>query len=93
MKFCKFQNLNSQFCEISFLELPKYSWNLKMVSMIEKFKNWKNLLKNSWTIGTPFGRWSWKIGMPSWIIGTRLARGYVDYADMHDTYGVWSQWR
>ena len=41
MKFCKFQNLNSLIREISFPELPKYSWNLKMLSIIEKFQNWK----------------------------------------------------
>ena len=64
MEFCRCQNLNSLFHEISFLELPKYSWNLQMVSMIEKFKNWKILLKNSWKIGPPFSRRSWKIGTP-----------------------------
>ena len=60
MKFCKCQNLNFLFCEISFLELPKYVWNLQMLSIIEKFKNWKIF----WKIGTPFGRGSWKIGLP-----------------------------
>ena len=64
MTFCKCQNLDSLFREISFLELPKYSWNLQMVRIIEKFKNWKILLKNSWKIGTPFGRQNWKIGTP-----------------------------
>ena len=64
MKFCKCQNLNSLFREISFLELPKYSWNLQMLSPIEKFKEWKILLKKYLKIGTTFGRWSLKIGAP-----------------------------
>ena len=63
MKFCKCQNLNSLFREIIFLELPKYSWNVQMLSIIEKFKDWKVLLKNSWKIGMHFGRRSWKIGL------------------------------
>ena len=50
--------------KIWILELSKYSWNLQMVSIIEKLKNWKILLKNNWKIGTPFGRRSWKIGTP-----------------------------
>ena len=41
MKFCKCQNLNSLFLEINFSELPKYSRNLQMLSIIEKFKNEK----------------------------------------------------
>ena len=64
MKFCKCQNLNSLFRKLSFPELPKYSWYLQMLSIIEKFKYWKIILKNSWKIGTPFGRRSWKIDMP-----------------------------
>ena len=57
MKFCqckkffvfvkKFLSMfkNSLFREIIFLELPKYSWNLKILSIIEKLKDWKILLK------------------------------------------------
>ena len=60
-------NLNSLFPEISFLELPKYSWNLEMLSIIEKFKNWKTILKKSWKIGIHFGRRNSKIG---WPLGT-----------------------
>ena len=80
VKFCKCQNLNSFFRKISFLELPKYSWNLQMVSMIEKFKNPKILLKNSWKIGTPFGRRSWKIETP-------LARWHAKLNNWH-TFGT-----
>ena len=76
MRFRKCQNLNSLFHEISFLELPKYSWNLQMVRMIKKFKNWKILLKNSWKIRTSFGRWSWKIG-------TSLARWHAKLNNWH----------
>ena len=46
IKFWKCQYLNSLFREIYFLELPKYSWNLQMLNIIQKFKNWKILLKN-----------------------------------------------
>ena len=35
-----------------------------MLSIIEKFKNSKILLKDSWKIVTPFGRQSWKTGTP-----------------------------
>ena len=48
MKFCKCQNLNSLFREIIFLELPKYSRNLPMLSIIEKFKNWKTKKLKNW---------------------------------------------
>ena len=71
-KSCKCQNLNSLFREISFLELSKYSWNLQMLSIIEKLKNWKNFLKNSRKIGTPFGKRSWKIGSPVQCWHTKL---------------------
>ena len=54
--------------------MPKYSWNLQMLRIIETFKNGNFLLKNIWKIGTLFGRWSWKIGTPSFIISTPLAR-------------------
>ena len=64
MKSCKCQNLNYLFREISFLELPKYSQNVQILTIIEKFKNWKIPLKNSWKIGTPFGRRSWKSDTP-----------------------------
>ena len=50
MKFCKCQNLNSLFSEISFLELPKYPWNWQILSIIEKLKNWKIISKNKWKI-------------------------------------------
>ena len=33
----KCQNLNSLFREINFLQLPKYSWNLQMLAIIEMF--------------------------------------------------------
>ena len=66
MKFCKCQNLHFLFHEINFLQFPKYSRNLQMVSIIEKLKN-KNsfeklvrLLVNEieqmerlWDVGTP----------------------------------------
>ena len=76
-----FANVKIKFfvSRLSFLELPKYSRNLQVLRIIEKFKNWKILLKNSWKIGKPFGRQSWKIGTPLaswhvyWNIGT-LAR-------------------
>ena len=42
----KCQNLNSLFREINFLQLPKYSWNLQMLAIIEKLF----LLKNSWKL-------------------------------------------
>ena len=83
MKFCKCQNLNSLFPGIICLELPKYSWNLQLLSIIEKFKNWKILLKNNWKIGTPFRRQSWTIGTPL----ARL-RGHVNQAGTHSTYGA-----
>ena len=52
----KCQNLYSLFREINFLELPKYSWNLKMLTIIEKLKIEKYFrLENNWKIGTPFG--------------------------------------
>ena len=65
---------------MNFLELPKYYWNLQMLSIIEKFKNWKTFLKNSWKTGTSFGRRSWNIGAPfgtSWKIGTLLTSWQV----------------
>ena len=49
MKFRKCQNLNSFFRVIIFLELSKYSWNLQMPRLIEKFKNWHPFLH----VGTP----------------------------------------
>ena len=66
MKFCKCQNLGSLFREINFLQLLKYSRNLQMLSIIEKFKNKKSFeklvrllvsevetLARLWDIGTP----------------------------------------
>ena len=52
--FCKCQNLN-YVLRVNSVEFPKCSRNLQMLSIIEKFKSWKILLKNSWKIGTPFG--------------------------------------
>ena len=79
MKICKCQNLNSLFREISFLEFPEYSWNLQMVSMIEKF-----IEKFFWKIVEKFVRLLAdederliRVGTPSWIIGTPLARWHV----------------
>ena len=68
MKFYKCQNLNSLFCQTSFVELPKYSSNLQILSTVKKSRNSKILLRNSWKIGTPSGRQSWKICKPlaSW---------------------------
>ena len=80
MKFCQCQNLNSLFREISFLELLKYPWNLQMVSMIEKFKNWKILLKNRiYLVG-------WQVIMRNWYAFGTLACEHVDHAAMHGTY-------
>ena len=76
MKVCKCQNLNTLFCEINFLELPKYSWNLQMLSIIENFKNWKNFWKKNWESDTPFGRKVEKL--------TRLlARWYTKLKNWH----------
>ena len=69
--------------------MPKYSWNLQILSIIEKFKSWKVLLKKVWKIGKPFSRWNWKIGtpmprwIPSWIIGKPLARWHVKMRSWH----------
>ena len=75
MKLCKCQNLNSLFCEISFLELPKYSWNLRMVRMIEKFF-WRIVEKLVRLLADEVERLAclWHVGRPSWIIGSPLAR-------------------
>ena len=96
MKFCKYQNLNSFFREVNFLDLPKYSWNLHVLSIIWKLKNWKILLKNGWKIGTPFGRRGWKIGTPFdtlarlwhvyWHAFGTLGRGHVDHDGIHGTH-------
>ena len=51
-----------------------------MMSIIEKFKNWKILLKNSWKIDTPFGKRSWNIGSP-------LACWYTKLNNWH-TFGT-----
>ena len=79
MKFWKCQNLNSFFSEISFLELPIYSWNLQMVSITEKFKN---LLARLWHGGTSTG---WHMKMRSWHVFGSLAHGHADHASMHGT--------
>ena len=34
-------NLGSLYCGINFLEFPKYSWHLQMLTIISTFKNWK----------------------------------------------------
>ena len=44
--------------------LPKHFWNLQMLRITEKFKNWKFLLKISWKIDKPFESRIWKIGTP-----------------------------
>ena len=79
MKFCKSQNFNSLFGEISFPKLLKYSWNLQILSIIKKFNNRKILLKNSWKIVAPFGRWIWHFlfdnyGALFWVDGVFLGR-------------------
>ena len=79
--------------------MPKYSWNLHVLSIIWKLKNWKILLKNGWKIGTPFGRRGWKIGTPFdtlarqveklarlWHAFGTLGRGHVDHAGIHGTH-------
>ena len=58
----------SYYGEISFLELPKYSWNLQTLSIIEKLKNPK-FFWSSWKIGPPFGWWSWKIDIMGHYFG------------------------
>ena len=76
--------------------MPKYSWNLQMLSIIIKFKNWKVILKNSWKIGMPFGRRSWNIGTPYgtlvcqvkklallFHVGTPLARWHTKLKNWH----------
>ena len=83
MKFCKCPNLNSLLREIKFLQLPKYSRNLPMLSIIEKFISRKILLRNSWKIGLPFGRRSWKIGSPSWIIIMPLISWHTKLNNWH----------
>ena len=79
MKVCKCQNLNTLFCETNFLELPKYSWNLQMLSIIENFKNWKNFWKKiekvtHLSVGK-LKNWHafWHVDTPSWKIDTSLA--------------------
>ena len=70
-------NLNSLFCEINFLELPKYSWNLQMLSIIEKLKNsLEKSLKNWYAFWqAKLKNWHafWHAGTPSWKFGTPLA--------------------
>ena len=101
VKFCKVQLLNSFFREISFPEFPKYSWNLQMLIIFEKFKHWKILLKNSWKIGSSFGRWSWEIGTPltrwhaklnNWHIFGRLACLLVSFLAKIRSWHVLSIW-
>ena len=77
MKFCKCQNLNSLFLEINFLELPKYFWNLQMLIVIEKFKNWRILLKiieklvRLWQAKLKNEHAFWNIGIQRiWYVGT-----------------------
>ena len=71
----------SYYGEISFLELPKYSWNLQTLSIIEKLKNPK-FFWSSWKIGPPFGWWSWKID----IMGHYF--GWVKYFLLEGAVGV-----
>ena len=70
-------------------QLLKYFWNLQMLRIIEKFINWKILLKNSWKIGTAFGRQSWKIGTLSWTIDTSLARWRTKLKNWHVKMRSW----
>ena len=100
MKFCKCQK--SLFRKINFLELDEYSRNLQMLSIIEKFKNWK--MKNKWKICMPFGRQNWKVGTPFgtltcqveklacwdvyWHIGTKKGEVGMLLACWH----VWHAW-
>ena len=88
----KCQSLNSLFCKINFLELPKCYWNVQMFSIIEKSKNWTILLKNSCEIGLLFGMLApqikklacfWHIGMPNWKIIMTLACWYVKMRSWH----------
>ena len=79
----------------NFLEMPKYSWYLQMLTIIEKFKNSKNKQankkkkKNSWKIGTPLAGEVKKLT----TFGTlthqveQLARRW--HADHTDTHGTW----
>ena len=106
MKFCqckkffvfvkKFLSMfkNSLFREIIFLELPKYSWNLKILSIIEKLKDWKILLKivkklahifpgEVEKIGTPLPHLhaklkNWHVKLKNWLFW------YVYYVDQFD---------
>ena len=82
MKFCKCQNLNYLFREISFLELPKYSWKSQILRIIEKFKNWK--------IEAPLVGFlsPCHVKMKSWHTLDTWARWYIDHAGMHGTYGM-----
>ena len=60
-KTSKCQNL---FHKLNFPELPKYSWNLPMISIIGEFINSKIFsFENSWKITTALGRKIWKISI------------------------------
>ena len=47
------------------------------MSLIEKFKYWKILLKNIWKIGTAFDGRGWKIGTPLARCNARLNNWYT----------------
>ena len=74
LRMLKFKSFFSR--KINFLELPKYSWNLQMSGIIEKFVNWKILLKNNWKIGTPFGTLARQVEwlLRLWHVGTWASR-------------------
>ena len=55
-----------------FVSGDKFSITVQILSLTEKFKNQKILLKNSWKTGTPFCKHSWKIGMPLARWNTKL---------------------
>ena len=75
-KFCKCQNLHSFFHEINFLQLPKYSRNLQMLNIIEKFENKNSFEKLVRPLVSEVEKSAglWDGGTPSWITGTPLAR-------------------
>ena len=83
MKFCKCQKLNSLFREINFLRLPKYSWDMQMLGIIEKLKkHFEKYLKN-WYAFLQAKLKNWHVGTPSWKIGTPLARWHAKLNNCH----------
>ena len=95
-KFGKCQNLNSLFGKINFPKLPQYSWNLQMLSIIEKFF-WKIVEKlvrplagEVWHVSPPNWKLArlWHDGTPSLKIGTPLARWHLKMRSWH-AFGTW----